>query len=222
MVIARDGKGNSDTGRSFTKGNLRAIVKSLDIYDDIKNGETHNQCLDFSEIVLRELLDRGVDAIMVQSRDDSGTPIHHYVLAQVGSDIDRHPVIVDPTIGQFYHKYKDVFVGTQDEMHERFVKGGKSQRIFDEYWPSKINVCEPESVYEDGQHTPPSKVDPKEFQEKWGDFGVVQKERFTAAYSSKRRLPQLEESPSEKNSASTLADAVVTATRDGGGRSGPR
>lgn len=119
-----NGKGNQ--ARPFTPGRIRAIVRSLDIYDDIQAGDTHNMCLDFSERVLHELLERGANAIMVQSRDEEGTPHHHYVLCQVGDGISSGVVVVDPTIGQFYHKYKDVFVGSMDEMRDRFIKGGKS------------------------------------------------------------------------------------------------
>jgi len=146
----------------------------------VQRGDTADKCLDFSEEVLRALLEAGADAIMVQSRDGEGTPNHHYVLAQVGEGAEQRTVMVDPTVNQFYPKYKQIYVGTPEALRERVVHSGKDQKVFNEFWPSKSNLYIPDGLYEELGQPSPKLEDAASFQAKWGAMGVTQHERFSS------------------------------------------
>jgi hypothetical protein len=51
-------------------------------------------------------------------------------------------------------------------------------RLFDEYWPERLYVYEPEGVYEELGVNPPSVTPKAEFQDKWSSYGVMQDAHF--------------------------------------------
>lgn len=143
----------------------------------IREGDTHDECQDFSEEVLKVLLENGADAIIVQSRDRDGTPLHHFVLRMTS---DYEAVMIDPTVSQFYHhdRFKKIFIGSREDLREQLCDSAHSTKLFNEYWPERLYVYEPEGVYEELGVKPPSETPKREFQDKWSSYGVKQDDHF--------------------------------------------
>ena len=150
----------------------------------IRDGDTHDECQDFSTEVLRVLLEQGVDAIMVQSRERDGTPLHHFVLCMTH---DHEAVMIDPTVSQFHDsdKFKKIFIGSREDLREKLCDSASSMRLFSEYWPERLHVYEPDGLYEELGVKSPRETPKEAFQEKWSSYGVLQDEHFVDIVSKK-------------------------------------
>lgn len=165
------------------------------VYERIGRGDTKDQCQDFSEAILKVLLENGEDVIMVQSRTREGEPLHHFLLWR--EDGIGDPVLIDPTISQLYSGYNDIFIGSREELREMIFNDEygsleheeDAREIFKEYWRKTLHLYEPDELYEDLKMKKPSKMDKAEFQEKWNEnneFKVIQREKHISDLGSRR------------------------------------
>src|SRR5688500_12389372 len=106
------------------------------IYRDIQHGDTKDECQDFSEAILRVLLEHGEDVIMVQARTEEGEPLHHFLLWR--EDGREDPVMIDPTVTQLYtdksedselkRDHRNIFIGTREELKEMIFESDDLQQ----------------------------------------------------------------------------------------------
>lgn len=142
---------------------IHRIAQAQPWYENVKVGNTLNKCSDYSASLEKALRAENIEAIHVGSEDpSSGMIMHNFLLAKT----ELGTLHVDPTLSQFVPHFRNVFIGTRNELLA-IARASDRSRDWSRQWAEKP-VLQPQTNIE------PSTIERARFDQTWGSTGVVQ------------------------------------------------
>jgi hypothetical protein len=153
---------------------IRRVAQDQSFYSRVKTADTYMKCLLFSRDLSDALRREKIDHIMVATTDDSlnHMPMHNFILAKDEAGKILH---VDPTISQFVPNFKDVFVGTKDQLLDVAKTSVGDIRVWDKITDNRTDwskVWADRPLLYPKRFVEPTPETQEDFAQKWGAANV--------------------------------------------------